>query len=72
MVDDELLKCLLLLSPGEQEVVLLHALIKSGDILWVYGQQLGCRLVMSVIQDHRREVRDVEKVQLLGSQRGGF
>jgi hypothetical protein len=35
MVYDELLKCLLLLSPGEQEVVLLHALVESGDILWV-------------------------------------
>lgn len=68
MVNDELLKCLLLLSPGEQEVVLLHALVESGNILWVYGEQLSCRLVMSVIQDHRREICDVVKVQLLGSQ----
>jgi len=52
VVYDELLKCLLLLRPGEEKVVFLHALVESRDILRVDGQQLSGRLVMSVVQDH--------------------
>ena len=72
VVYDELLKCLLLLRPGEEKVVFLHALVESRDILRVDGQQLSGRLVMSVVQDHRREVGDIVKIQLLRSQRRGL
>lgn len=70
MVNNQLVKCLLLLCSGKKKVLfVLQALVKCRNILRVDWKQLGCRLVMSMIKNHRGEVSHIVKIKLLGGKR---